>query len=245
MLILLSPSKTLNLNSEIKTQNFTKPKLIKYTKELIKEFQKYSSEDLEKMMKVSKKIADLNYERFHNFSFPFNKGNSRQALFTFKGDVYKDIDVENYNEKDLNFAQKQIRIISGLYGVLKPLDLMQAYRLEMHLKTDYWKDKVTQFIKEDLKESKTKNIINLASNEYFSAVNPKNLEAGIYKIDFKEKKEDQFKIVAIYAKRARGTMSNFIIKNRISKPEELKDFKENGYKYNKSLSSERDFVFTR
>ncbi len=159
--------------------------------------------------------------------------------------MYKDIDVENYNEKDLNFAQKQIRIISGLYGVLKPLDLMQAYRLEMHLKTDYWKDKVTQFIKEDLKESKTKNIINLASNEYFSAVNPKNLEADIYKIDFKEKKEDQFKVVAIYAKRARGTMSNFIIKNRISKPEELKDFKENGYKYNKSLSSERDFVFTR
>ena len=122
---------------------------------------------------------------------------------------------------------------------------MQAYRLEMHLKTDYWKDKVTNFLKEDLEESKTKNIINLASNEYFSAVEAKNLDANIYKVDFKEKKGDQYKIVAIYAKRARGTMSNFIIKNRISKPERIKDFKENGYKYNKNLSSERDFVFTR
>ena len=245
MLVLLSPSKTLNLESEIKTDNFTKPKLLKYSKELLKEFKNYSSEDLEKMMKVSKKIADLNYERFHNFSFPFNKKNSRQALFTFKGDVYKDIDVYNYNEKDLNFAQKQIRIISGLYGVLKPLDLIQAYRLEMHLKTDYWKDKVTNFLKDDLIESKTKTIINLASNEYFSAVEAKDLDANIYKVDFKEKKGDQYKIIAIYAKRARGTMSNFIIKNRIAKPEEIKDFKENGYKYNKNLSSERDFIFTR
>ncbi len=245
MLVLLSPSKTLNLESKIKTENFSKPRLLKYTKELVKEFKRYSSKDLEKMMKVSKKIADLNYERFHNFSFPFNKGNSRQALFTFKGDVYKDIDLENYSEKDLDFAQKQIRIISGLYGVLKPLDLMQAYRLEMHLKTLYWKDKVTQFLKENLKESKTKNIINLASNEYFSAINPEELNANIYKIDFKEKKGEQFKIIAIYSKRARGTMSNFIIKNKITKPEDLKNFKENGYKYNKSLSSERDFVFTR
>jgi len=234
MIVLLSPSKTLDLESKIKTSSASIPEFLDFSKELIKEFKNYSSKDLAKLMKISENLANLNYDRFQNF----NKQKDRQALFTFKGDVYKDIEIENYSQKDLDFAQKTIRILSGLYGILKPLDLIRPYRLEMHLKTPYWKNKI-------YKSLNSKEIINLASNEYFSAVDTNKVNAKIYQIFFKEKKGDQFKIVAIYAKRARGSMANFIIKNKITKPEELKKFNEKNYKFNKKLSSENEFVFTR
>jgi cytoplasmic iron level regulating protein YaaA (DUF328/UPF0246 family) len=195
------------------------------------------------MMKVSEKIAELNKKRFNSFSFPLTKNNSKQALLMFKGDVYKDIDVENYNKENFKFAQKTVRILSGLYGVLKPLDLIQPYRLEMHLKVKYWKDKVTKYFLDELRTDEV--IVNLASEEYFSALDIKEIKNRVVKVSFKERKDDQYKIVAIYAKRARGTMTNYIIKNKIENINDLKKFNLNNYSYNEQLSSENEFIFVR
>ena len=168
MIILLSPSKTLDLSRDNILEEFTTPELLENTKELVNEFKQYSVNDLSKMMKISDKIAQVNYERFQNFKFPFNLDNSKQALLSFKGDVYKNIDVNNYSKNDISFAQQNIIILSGLYGILKPLDLIQPYRLEMHLKTKYWKEKITTYFIENLKDNEV--IINLASKEYSNAI---------------------------------------------------------------------------
>ncbi len=245
MLILLSPSKTLDLDTPIKTGVFSEPKLLKHSEELVKKFKKYSVKDIEKLMKVSTKIATLNRQRFNEFTTPFTTKNSRQALFTFVGDVYRDIKVHDYSAKELAFAQKHVRTLSGLYGVLKPLDLMQAYRLEMHLETNYWKEKITNYLQEDLKEHKFDTILDLASKEYSKVVQCKNLNATTYTVNFKENKNGEYKIVAIYTKLARGTMTNHIIKNGITSPEQIKNFKEDGYKFSAKLSTVNDFTFTR
>lgn len=198
-------------------------------------------------MKVSTKIAKLNHERFQNFNTPFDLDNARQALFAFIGDVYKDITPHEYNIKQLMFAQEHVRTLSGLYGVLKPLDLIQPYRLEMHLKTDFWKPHVTKYIKQDLKEHKYKTILNLASKEYFKALDTKKLTSTtkIINVHFKEKRDNDYKIVAIYAKIARGTMTNYIIQNSITDPSDIKHFNEDGYKFRPKLSTPKDLVFTR
>ena len=243
MKILISPAKTLDESKQGFCQEDSIPELLSHSKELINEFKQYSVTDLMKMMKVSEKIAKLNHERFQSFSFPFTQDTAKQALLMFKGDVYKDIDVKNYNKDDFKFAQKTVRILSGLYGVLKPLDLIQPYRLEMHLKTKYWLDKVTNYFIKELVNGEV--IVNLASEEYFSAIDKSKISNRIVKISFKENKGGQYKIVAIYAKRARGTMTNYIIKNKISKVEDLKKFNLNNYSYNEQLSSENELVFVR
>jgi len=245
MLILLSPSKTLDLTTPIKTTTFSQPKLLKYSKELLKEFKQYSQKDLQKIMKVSANIANTTHQRFQDFSTPFTTKNSRQSLFTFTGEVFKNIDSKNYTESQLTFVQTHLRILSGFYGALKPLDLIQPYRLEMALTTPFWKGKITEYLQKDLKENHHNIIVDLASKEYTKPIQFKNLNAETFTINFKEKKNNEYKTVAIFAKKARGSMVDYIIKNKITDPQETKKFSKDGYKFNKDLSAENQFTFIR
>lgn len=249
MLLLISPAKTLDFEATtIKTH--TQPQFLEQSERLIKTLKRYSSKEIQDLMKVSEKIADLNVERYQNFSLPFNPSNAKQAILAFKGDVYQGLSVEDFNEKDLNFAQKHIGILSGLYGLLRPLDLMQPYRLEMgtKLKVDdnknlyeFWNQSITQ----QINATGAKHIINLASNEYFKSVQTDALEGNLWTVDFKEYKNGKYKIVAFYAKKARGMMCNYVVKNRLEKPEEMKAFDMDDYTFNEELSNDRHYVFTR
>ena len=253
MLLLISPAKTLDFDqTDLKKK--TNPRFLPESQVLIDILKKKSATDLKQLMKVSDKIANLNEERYHNFETPFSLKNAKQAILAFRGDVYTGLDADSFDEADLAFAQDHLRILSGLYGLIRPLDLMQAYRLEMGTKLEndagknlyqFWDNKITKTINKDVKKSKAKAIINLASKEYFSVVQPKLLEADLYNIHFKEEKNGQFKIVAFFAKKARGMMCNYIIKNKLTEPEHLIGFDMDRYGYNEELSSERDLVFTR
>lgn len=256
MLILLSPAKSLDFESKFYCKNHTIPHFKAEIAKLINQLKTLSIADLEKLMTISKKLAELNFERFNSFQNDFNLKNSRQAILAFDGDVYAEIEKEKYDEKDFDFAQKHVRILSGLYGILKPLDLIQPYRLEMGTdfkKTkleknlaknlyQFWGDKISEYLN---KEAKNCDIINLASEEYFGAIDSKLINAKIINVVFKEKKSGAYKIVGINAKKARGMMTNFIVKNKIVNVEEIKKFKEADYKFSKELSDEANFVFTR
>ena len=253
MLLLISPAKTLDFEkSELKKK--TKPRFLPESQVLIDVLKTKTASDIKKLMKVSDNIANLNVERYHSFKTPFSLRNAKQAILAFRGDVYTGLDADSFDEADLEFAQDHLRILSGLYGLIRPLDLMQAYRLEMGTKLqngfgknlyEFWDDKITTTINKDVKKSKSKAIINLASKEYFSAVKPKLLKADLYNIHFKEEKNGEFKIVAFFAKKARGMMCHYIIKNKLTEPEHLIGFDYDRYTYNEKLSSERDIVFTR
>ncbi len=245
MIIILSPSKTLDFETTPQTKKHTKPEFIEKTKELVEEMKKLSTKEIMNMMSVSEKIAELNYDRYQNFQFPFTTKNAKQAILAFKGDVYRDIEIDNYTEEDFEFAQEHVRTLSGLYGLLKPLDLIQPYRLEMKYKTDFWKDKITPVLNKHLKKEGSGILLNLASNEYSKPIQKKELEAKIITPHFKEKRGDKYKTIAIYSKLARGTMTNWIVKNRIENPEEIKNFKVDKYKFMTSLSKENDWVFAR
>lgn len=254
MLILLSPSKSLNLETKIVSKTHSIPVFLKDSQILINELKKFSALDLAKLMKISDKLAKLNFERYAAFKTPFTIQNSKPAIFIFDGDVYDGIDVENYNEKDLNFAQNHLRILSGLYGILKPLDLIQPYRLEMgtNLKNlrgknlyQFWIIKITDLLNEELENFAEKIILNLASEEYFSAVNSNQIKGQIINIIFKEKKGDDYKIIGIFAKKARGLMADYIIKNKIQKVEEVKKFNYSNYKFKKEFSDKNNWCFCR
>lgn len=253
MILLISPAKSLDFSATDVQQHST-PRMLADSDSLIKNLRKKSSADIQKLMKVSENIANLNVERYHNFTTPFSLDNAKQAALAFQGDVYKGMEAETFSEEDLAFAQNHLRILSGLYGLLKPLDLIQPYRLEMGTRLanekgknlyEFWDTKITETLNADLAAQGDNIVINLASKEYFKSIKKKALNADLYNVDFKEEKNGQFKIVAFYAKKARGMMSNYVIKNRISKPEDLKGFDYDGYYFNEDLSSERDFVFTR
>ncbi len=260
MLIILSPAKSLNYGTKVSQTNFTLPHFAAKTNKLALELRKFSIADLEKLMGISKKLAELNYERFKKFSEKFNLQNAKQALLVFDGDVYKPIEKENFSEADFDFAQKNLRILSGFYGALRPLDLIQPYRLEMgsdfkktifekDLKIknlyQFWGDEISQYLNSECKNNGSQHIINLASQEYFAAINPQKISAKIINIHFKEKKNGAYKIIGINAKKARGLMANFIIKNKISSPKDLKNFAIEKYLFAKEMSSESDFVFVR
>lgn len=235
MLILLSPSKTLDFTSELpKNLQTSTPVFQKEADQLATEMKKLSAKQIAKMMKVSEKIAELNYHRFQNFS----QADARPAIFAFIGDVYRDIKPRDYTKPQLAFANAHIRTLSGLYGLLKPLDLIKPYRLEMHHKTDFWRNKITQALQKE-----TDTIIDLASKEYSAPLDLKKFQT--YTPIFKEKKGQEYKIIALYAKIARGTMANWIVENQITKPEELKKFRVDGYKFAPKLSDSHNFVFTR
>lgn len=250
MITVISPAKTLDLTPTGLT-TVTEPQFKKEIKELSGIMKKKSQKDLQELMGISENIATLNRERFKNFSNNFTLENSKPALFTFKGDVYRKMDVENYSDEQLSFAQDHLRILSGFYGLLKPLDLIQPYRLEMGIKLNnkkasdlygFWQEKITKAL--DLAATDG-IIINLASQEYFKAVNLKKLKAKVIHIAFKEYRGGAYKIVAIFAKQARGTMANYIIENQIDEPEKLKLFNLDSYEFSENLSSPEEWVFIR
>lgn len=253
MIILLSPSKTLDFDVPALPKHSV-PDLLGHSKELIAELKKLSVNRISQLMDISEKLAVLNHERYQQFITPFTGKNAKQAIAIFQGDVYDGLNAADFNAKDYEFAQDHLRILSGLYGILRPLDLIQPYRLEMgtHLKTKkgkdlyaFWGDKITSLVKELQGSQKDSHIINLASQEYFKVVQPKVFLDSVITPVFKEKKGDSYKIVMIYAKRARGTMARYIIKHRLVKAESIKDFKEDGYTFSESLSNEKEWVFVR
>jgi cytoplasmic iron level regulating protein YaaA (DUF328/UPF0246 family) len=253
MLLLISPAKTLNTDPS-NLSDFSIPTRLKESEELVKILKKYKKDDLMKLMDVSEKIAELNVQRFKNFRQPFNLENAKQAILAFDGDVYDGLSANDFTEEDFSFSQSHLRILSGLYGVLKPLDLMQAYRLEMgsSLKNNkgknlyqFWGEKITEELNKTIKENNFETVINLASNEYWSAVNPKKLNARVIEIQFKELKGSVFKVVSFNAKKARGTMCRHIIKNRINNPEELLNYSIDGYLYSEDMSTDKVWTFIR
>ena len=252
MLVVISPAKKLDENCDLDViSKFTVPPYLESSKKIIKALRGYSADNLSKLMNTSEKISELNYKRNIKWSLPFNKSNSLQALLMFKGDVYRGISVKDFNKDDFLFAQKSLRILSGLYGILKPLDLIQPYRLEMGTQLqigkhrnlyDFWGDEITNILNNDKNND---YLINLASVEYFKSINVDNLKSKLINVSFKEKRDGKYKIIAIYSKRARGLMSRYIIKNKIIDPKSLKKFNLEDYKFNKTLSSDSDLVFTR
>ena len=248
MLLILSPSKKLDETSAVPNVSYTQPHFLSEAEELIGIMALKNTSDLKKLMRLSDKLAALNYARYQNMQHPLTIHNARPALFTFKGDVYDKMDVAHYTQEDLFFAQKHVRILSGLYGLLKPLDLMQPYRLEMgtSLETNrgknlyqFWGNKLTN----DLNEESAPAILNLASAEYHTALQLKQLNAQVITVHFKQLKNGQMKTIGLMAKRARGMMANWVIKNRITKPTDVIHFTEGGYQYVPDLSDESAYSF--
>jgi len=254
MLIVISPAKTLDFETAPITKDHSQPGFLKESRQLVSQLKKLTPAEVSSLMKVSDKLGVLNFLRFNEWKIPFTLDNSKQALLAFKGDVYTGIDAGTFSRQNLKFAQKHLRILSGLYGVLKPLDLIQAYRLEMGVKFEnrkgkdlyeFWASKLTDQINQDLKESRSKHLINLASNEYFKSLQTSDINAEIIVPVFKDYKNGKYKIISFFAKKARGQMSAYIIKNKLKDPEDIKDFNVDGYKFNKSASSESNWVFQR
>ena len=249
MLAIISPSKTQDFSTP-DIQDHTLTRQLDESEVLVKILKQKNQEELSKLMSISEKLATLNYTRFQDFSTPFNFNNAKQALLAFKGDVYNGIDAPNLSKKDLTFAQDNLRMLSGLYGVVRPLDLIAPYRLEMGTKLanprgknlyEFWGSKISELLNEDESEV----IINLASNEYFKGIDKKTLKPKIINIVFKEFKGDKYKIIGIYAKRARGLMVQYIIKNRIQNSQDLKSFAMEDYRFKEEFSDSTTWVFTR
>ncbi|RMG24392.1 MAG: peroxide stress protein YaaA [Bacteroidetes bacterium] len=255
MIILLSPAKKLDYSPETAyTQQFSQPDFIDQTKELVKLLAEKNPDELSELMHISPKLAELNHERYQNFSLPFSPENARQALLAFKGDVYQSLSLQEYTPEDFDFAQAHLRILSGLYGLLRPLDLIQPYRLEMGTRMpnprgknlyEFWGDRIARAIGEAMEAAGTHELVNLASNEYFKAVNTKLISGRIITPVFKDERNGQLKTIFLFAKQARGHMADYAIRNRISQAEDLKGFDRMGYRYHESLSTPEKWVFTR
>jgi cytoplasmic iron level regulating protein YaaA (DUF328/UPF0246 family) len=250
MLIVISPAKKLDYASSIEAPLLTQPALLDHAEELSQGLKKLAPQDVSSLMGLSDKLGALNYERFQEWQTPFNANNARPAVLAFKGDVYQGLDADSMSAEDLTWAQEHLRILSGLYGVLRPLDLMQAYRLEMGTKLanqrgadlyQFWGDIITA----ELNKIGTDVLVNLASNEYFKSVRQKDVAARIVTPVFMDKKDDKYKIISFYAKKARGLMSRYIIQNRITDVEKLKGFDIDGYQYSAALSEQDQLVFVR
>ena len=254
MLTVISPAKKLDYSSPVSSATHTQPALLEHSQELLTGLKALSPKDVCALMGLSDKLGALNYERFQEWQTPFTTENARPAVLAFKGDVYQGLDAESMSDRQLDWAQDNLRILSGLYGLLRPLDLMQPYRLEMGTKftngrgTDlyqFWGDVITGEINKLLAESSDAVLINLASNEYFKSVQAKDIKGRIVTPVFMDKKTDKYKIISFYAKNARVLMSAFIIKNKITNVENIKKFDVDGYSYNGALSEGDKWVFTR
>ena len=252
MLVVISPAKKLDFDVPCAAYEQGKPQFLPKTNVLAKELKKLQAGDIGKLMKLSAKLSELNYSRFQSFKNTYNPSSSKQAAFAFNGDTYNGLDALSLNKKDIKLAQKKLRILSGLYGVLKPLDLIQPYRLEMGTKFkfakyknlyDYWKEDVTKFMNTELKGHDF--LVNCASNEYFSVIDKKSIEAQVITPAFKELKDGEYKMISFFAKKARGMMARYIIQNDVKDLAGLRKFNLDGYKYNAKLSSELEPTFTR
>ena len=256
MLTIVSPAKSLDYSSPVKTKKHTEPTFLNEAEQLIGKLRTLKPADLSSLMNISDALAQENFHRYENWERPFNLKNARQAIYAFKGDVYLGLKAEEFGAADLNFAQKHLRILSGLYGLLRPLDLMQAYRLEMGRQFgvngsknlyEFWGSKITKALDNELDSQayKRKVLINLASNEYFSSVQSQNLDAQIITPQFKDWARGEFRVLSFFAKKARGEMAAFIIKERINSPSKLKEFNIDGYRFSKEESSDTKLVFKR
>lgn len=254
MLMVLSPAKNLDYTSAPHTERFTQPEHLEHAQNLINLLRDLAPQDIAELMKLSDKLASLNAVRYAEWSQPFTPTNAKQAVLAFNGDVYTGLDAASLSEDDLDFAQQHLRILSGLYGVLRPLDLMQAYRLEMGTKLAnpngkdlyaFWGKQISQWLNQALAAQGDDILLNLASNEYFSAVKKSALNARIIDVEFRDLKNGQYKIISFYAKKARGLMARFVIEQRITQPEQLKAFNTQGYAYSDEHSSADKLVFLR
>jgi len=255
MLIIISPAKILNLKPQNKVTDYTIPEFLNKTEQLIQYMRQLSIDDLADLYASNITIAKTNYARFYNWQLPFTKENAKQAVLMFNGEVFNGLDAKSLNLDDFAYLQNHLRILSGLYGVLRPLDLMQPYRLDIGSKFeplecnslyDYWGDSITLKLNDVLIQNKGSNIlVNLASGEYFKSLHKKILKAKVLDIEFYELQGDKLKTIVVYTKKARGLMARYIIKNRIEEPEQLKAFNADGYWFNSELSNEEKYIFVR
>lgn len=252
MKLVISPAKSLDFESTLPTAKTTDSQFLKQAKTLNTVLKKQKPQDLSDLMHISDKLAQLNYNRNQDWSLPFTKDNAKPAVYAFNGDVYKGLDAYNLPEDKIDLMQSTVRILSGLYGVLKPLDLMQPYRLEMGTKLpvgsnknlyEFWKEDIVKSLNEELEDDEL--FLNLASNEYFKAINTKALKVPVIDVTFKELKNGKLKIISFYAKEARGLMAKYVIETNAKTIEDLKQFNYNNYQFDGNLSTEKNLVFTR
>lgn len=254
MIALLSPAKSLDYDSPLLSKRATKPRFMDDSAELVERLRQFSVGQLGKLMSISDKLAQLNHDRFVAWEPDATKENARAALLAFTGDVYQGMELSEWGREEFDLAQKRLRILSGLYGVLRPLDLMQPYRLEMGTKLEngrgknlyeFWGDSLTKSLNADLKKSGSEIVVNLASNEYFSAVKADQLEGRLVTPVFKDEKKGTYKIISFYAKKARGMMADFIVRNSITESDDLKKFDTAGYRFSEDDSDGANLVFLR
>lgn len=254
MLMVISPSKTLDVETRPVTTDYSHAEFSDESEILVTALRQYSPDGLSELMGISPKLAELNHRRFSKWSLPFSPKNAKPAILAFKGDVYEGLRAETFSTKEFQFAQAHLRVLSGLYGVLRPLDLIQPYRLEMgtRLPTErgknlyhFWGDRLADTLNGALAANGDRTLVNLASNEYFKAVNQKCLDADVITPVFKDFKNGAYKVISFYAKKARGMMSRFVIQNRLDTAETLKEFNGDGYGFNSGLSSPTQWVFSR
>lgn len=254
MLLVISPAKTLDYETPPSTTRFTLPHYLDDAQTLIGLLRQLSPLQLGELMQLSDKLAALNVARYDSWTPDFHPGNAKQALLAFKGDVYTGMRAEDFSEADLDFAQDHLRMLSGLYGLLRPLDLMQPYRLEMGTRLAnpagrdlyaYWGERISLGLNQALAEQGDDVLLNLASNEYFSAVRKDALKAQVIDVQFRDLKNGQYKIISFHAKKARGAMARFVIKERITKTTDLTQFAEDGYRFSRENSSSDNLVFLR
>lgn len=254
MLLVLSPAKTLDYDTPSPTKANTQPRHMKDAQALIDTLKPYTPDQIASLMKLSDKLAALNVARYESWTFKSTQKNAKQALFAFKGDVYTGLAADDFDDDDVAFAQKHLRMLSGLYGVLRPLDLMQPYRLEMGTRLEnprgkdiysFWGNRITEQLNADLAEQGDDLLLNLASNEYFGAVKPAAFDGRIIDVEFRDLKNGEYKIISFHAKKARGMMARHIVKNRIESVDQLKTFDSQGYRFEDSRSSSNKLVFLR
>jgi len=254
MLIFLSPAKSLDYKTPPHIATHSMPAYLKQSETLIKQLRKLSPADIANLMDLSDPLALLNFNRYADWNLPFSPENAKQAVLAFDGDVYDGLSAKNLAADDLNFAQQQVRILSGLYGILKPLDLMQPYRLEMGTKFAnkagkdlyaFWGERLLEAINAELAEMPRPVVVNLASEEYFKAAVGRKINGTVIQPVFEDWKNGKYKIISFYAKRARGLMTHYAVVNRLTEPEALKDFDSDGYAFEPSVSDEKSWVFRR
>ena len=254
MLALISPAKTLDYETALPTEKFTQPRLLDHSQELIEVASKLSASEIASLMSVSEKIATLNAGRFRDWQPEFNFANARQAIFAFKGDVYTGLDAYQLEQQDIDYAQKHLRMLSGLYGLLRPLDLMMPYRLEMGTKLkntrgnnlyEFWGNTITETINADLAQAKSELLVNIASDEYYKSVKESKIKAEIIKPVFLDQKNGKYKVISFYAKKARGLMARYLLENKIERAEDIKSFNTDGYYFDAESSLKGELVFKR
>ena len=254
MLTVISPSKAIELESKSVTPHLTRPRYLDLSQTLIDQLREMSADQISELMHVSDRIGSLNAARFGSWTSAVTPLNAKQAILAFKGDVYTGMNAETFSDDDFSYAQDHLRIFSGLYGLLRPLDLIMPYRLDMGTKLinscgkdlyAFWGSRISEWLNQALAEQGDNMLLNLASNEYFSAIKHTVLKARIINIEFKDLKNGQYKIISFYAKKARGMMSRFVIQERINDPDRLREFDMQGYLFNAQISRPDNLVFLR